>query len=128
MTRQHDASAAAPAADPDARARRLLALLAGDDIDGAIEAGLASFEPDTATGLDRDDRARLAGARRRLLQAWDARERHRARNARLARRAAEREAGRAAGAPNPARPAALPAAAAAALARAKARAGGAKPR
>ena len=67
----------------------------------------------------------LLQVQQRLRAAWDARERHRQRQSRLARRAAEREArrlsvGTAAGTATP-RPA-LPTGAAAILARAKAKA------
>jgi len=99
--------------------RRLLQLLEAGDLDGAIDAGLMDHP---ARGDDPAD-APLLAAQRRLREAWAARDRHRARNARLAHIAAEREARRApahapAGAP------ALPPAAAAALARARARAAG----
>ncbi|MBB1472418.1 MULTISPECIES: hypothetical protein [unclassified Luteimonas] len=123
-------------------ARALLRLVRGDDLDAAIEAGLARFTPCAA--LSNDENAELAAARDRLLVAWAARERYLARVARLARRAAARKAARAAppatGAPSadlpaasstttgagtlPASPPALPAAAAAALARARARMAG----
>ncbi len=101
-----------------AEATRLAALLAGDDIDAALDAGLMDFaacvacEPSTA--------ARIDAARRRIEQAWAARECYRARNARLARIAAEREARRAPAAIE--KKPALPPAAAAVLARAKAKA------
>ncbi|WP_407352252.1 hypothetical protein [Luteimonas sp. R10] len=107
----------------DERARTLLRLLDADDLDAAIEAGLAGFDADAAPALPATDRERLRAARDRLLAAWAARDRHRARNARLARRATEREAGRTPPAAATDKPR-LPAAAAAALARAKARAGG----
>ncbi|MEZ0470471.1 hypothetical protein [Luteimonas salinilitoris] len=107
----------------DERARTLLRLLDADDLDAAIEAGLADFDADAAASLPAADRDRLRAARDRLLAAWAARERHRSRNARLARRAAEREARRTPPAAGIGKPR-LPAAAAAALARAKARAGG----
>lgn len=111
---------------PDALAARLLGLLHRDDLDGAIEAGLAGFEPDTCATLSSAGRARLRQARDRLLAAWAARERHRARARRLARNAAELRARRAppaaAAADGAARP--LPAAAAAALERARQRARG----
>ena len=112
----------------------LLALLRSDELDAALDAGLMALDVEAAGGLDPASRALLAGAQQRLRAAWDARERHRARAARLARHAAERERRRAAPAtvdsqPGPAAntaPAApaqpLPAAAAAALARARARA------
>lgn len=107
----------------DAPAARLLRLLDRDDLDAAIEAGLADVDPEALAPLSSADRARLEQARQRLLQAWAARARHRARNARLARRAEalrERRAG-AAAATGPLR-ADLPPAAAAALARARQRA------
>lgn len=88
---------------PDAAtARRMLALLREDELDAAIEAGLARFEPMDA--LDAADNATLTGARDRLLAAWAARDRHRARAARLQRIADERaRTGRPARAPVPAR-------------------------
>jgi len=99
---------------------RLAALLRADETDLAIEAGLMRFVDDPA--LDPASRALILSTRRRLHEAWQARERYRARQARLAQRRAERDARR------PVAPAAvsgtpaLPPAAAAALARAKARA------
>lgn len=113
----------------DALAMRLLELLDADDLDGAIEAGLAGFDATACEALPAADRARLAAARGRLLEAWAARERHLARNARLARKAEELRARREAR-PAPAQGAeraALPAAAAAALVRARQRAGGGTP-
>ena len=62
----------------------------------------------------------LVEAQQKLARAWAARDRHRARNARLAGLAAEREARRMP--PVPERKSALPPAAAAALARAQAKA------
>ncbi|MCR6685262.1 hypothetical protein [Pseudoxanthomonas sp.] len=129
MTRTPDASAA----HHDLR-QRLLALLADGDVDAALQAGLMDFPSDR----DDEDDAPLRQIQARLREAWAARDRHRAREARLARIAAEREARRrAASAPAidaaapgtpPAAPAlALPPAAAAALARARARAGGGRP-
>lgn len=136
------AAPVAPAPDA-AQALRLLELLRHDDVDGAIEAGLAGFAP-LAALCDSDNRM-LADARDRLLAAWAARARHRARALRLERIAHERTQARttradagtgpaatrqgahAATAPaDPPRPA-LPAAAAAALARARARASGSTP-
>lgn len=110
---------------PDALAARLLGLLDRDDLDGAIEAGLAGFDPGDCATLPGADRERLRQARDRLLAAWAARERYRARTGRLARNAAELRARRAApaAAPGNGRPA-LPAAAAAALERARRRAQG----
>ena len=105
-------------------ATRLLELLDRDDLDAAINAGLATFDPDACLSLPAQARARLRHARQRLLQAWAARDRHRARAARLARNAEAIRARRAAAAP--AAPgdsrATLPSAAAAALARARQRA------
>jgi len=130
---------------PDAAAAlRILALLRADDLDAAIEAGLARFQ--RLGGLDAAANDALADARDRLLAAWAARERYLARNARLERLATERRRARApcvsgdgdaatarpatggtsaAASPGPdvtppPRPA-LPATAAAALARARAR-------
>ncbi len=104
--------------------------LAVDDLDAAIERGLTSVVP--CSECQAECRRHLDDARKRRLEAWAARERHRSRQARLQRQAEAREARRAA-ARNTAdvdaaldgnagtRPA-LPGAAAAALARAKARA------
>lgn len=113
----------------DALAVRLLQLLDADDLDAAIDAGLADFDARTCASLPAADLKRLVQAQRKLLDAWAARERHRARNARLARKAEELRARRqAAAAPaGEARKAALPPAAAAALARARQRAGGGAP-
>lgn len=106
-----------------ARALQLLQLIDADQLDAAIEAGLADFD---AAGLDHPlpaaDCARLQAAQERLLQAWAARSRHQARNARLARRAEALRQRRAAAAQSASKPG-LPAAAAAALARARQRAG-----
>ena len=128
--------AAADVPAPDAAsARRILALLQDDDVDAAITAGLAHFMP--LAGLDDAANGALLAARDRLLAAWAARDRHRARALRLERIAEERrqarqasprptgnDDGAAAGAQAaPPRPS-LPAAAAAALARARARATG----
>ncbi|HEX7804024.1 MAG TPA: hypothetical protein VF471_14840 [Pseudoxanthomonas sp.] len=93
-------------------------LLAADDIDAAIEAGLMRFAPCSA--CDPIVVARVVAEQKRLATAWAARDRYLARKARLARRAEEREARRAS--PLPERKSALPAAAAAILARAKAKA------
>ena len=104
----------------------LLAAIASDDLDAAIELGLLQFElrsemPCADCG---PDIARLVAARDARRSALAARERHRRRDARLAQRAeanaARRKAGAAATADMP-KPG-LPDAAAAALARAKARA------
>lgn len=110
----------------DALAAHLLELLDRDDIDAAIEAGLAGFDAHACQSLPAAKRERLAQARSRLLEAWAARDRHGARNARLARRAEDLRARRQAGAPSSTGPrrTTLPPAAAAALARARERAGG----
>jgi len=108
---------------------RLLACVLGDDLDAAIALGLMDYLPSPSDALldpaHPDLPMRLLDAQSRLREAWQARERYRQRNARLARRAAEREARRAPP-PPPDRPAvpALPASAAAILARAKAKAAG----
>ena len=105
------------------QARSLRAHLVADDIDAAIAAGLMAFQPCACAG---DDAVPVMQAQQRLRIAWDARERYRQRQVRLARRAAEREARRlkvaeATGATETPRPA-LPTGAAAILARAKAKA------
>ncbi len=107
------------------QARALEARLAAGDVDGAIGAGLMAFLPCACT--DGSD-AMVVQAQQRLRAAWEARERYRQRQARLARRAAERDARRlkATGEPDSVqspRPA-LPTGAAAILARAKAKAAG----
>jgi len=105
-----------------ARAHTIAAALLDDDLDRAMTLGL--LEPVACSACTGDCSERLREAREARLRALAARERHRARQARLERRAAERAARRA---PPPASPAgapALPPAAAAALARAKARAAG----
>ncbi|WP_028915381.1 MULTISPECIES: hypothetical protein [Pseudoxanthomonas] len=109
--------------DPARQAQRarLLALLADGDLDAALQAGLMDYPASPAAAED----APLLAAQQRLRTAWAARERHRARAARLERIAAEREARRRAAAvpaDAPASNPALPPAAAAALARARARA------
>jgi len=103
-------------------AQRLLCLLADDDVDGAIEAGLMAF--DVGDALPPGELATIASAQRRLREAWAARDRYRAREARLARRDAERRAKRAPPPDDGGEPRPLPPAAAAALARAKAKAAG----
>ncbi len=124
MHRKPDATGSEPQADAGAAADplRLAALLREGDVDAAIEAGLMLFVDDGRCGLDAATCELLADAQRRLRTAWDARERHRARDARLARRQAERDARRAKPPAQAAEQPALPAAAAAALARARARA------
>jgi len=109
-----------------ARTEAILAMLARDDLDAAIDAGLMDLVPCAPDCACTPRWTPIADAQRRLRAAWDARDRHRARQARLARRAAERDARRA---PAPAAPSArpaLPPSAAAILARAKARAAGHK--
>ncbi|MDO5504826.1 MAG: hypothetical protein Q4F49_00855 [Pseudoxanthomonas suwonensis] len=92
-----------------------------DDLDAALHAGLTGWcgqaHCPAATGLPALDLQRLQSAREERLRAFAARQRHHARNQRLARRERERAEHRAAP-PS----AALPGAAALALARAKARA------
>lgn len=102
--------------------------LAVDDLDQALGAGLLDIEPCPACTTDCTVSVTATRDARRFALA--ARERYRARAARLQRIAAERDARRAArsapaapAAGQPARPA-LPPAAAAALARAKAKAAG----
>lgn len=116
-----------------ADAARLQALLLDGDVDAAIEGGLMDFLPcDACERLAPDATALLRETREQLLKAWAARDRYRARNARLAQRAAERETRRGAAAtPSPTptstpdhHAGTLPPAVAAALARAKARAAG----
>jgi hypothetical protein len=104
----------------------LLAAIASDDLDAAIELGLLQFElrPGTPCVDCAPVIAHLVAARDARRSALAARERHRRRDARLAQRAeataARRKVGTAATAELP-KPG-LPDAAAAALARAKARA------
>lgn len=104
----------------DARLHRVLAALRGDDLDGALDAGLLDVVacPSCTPACN----TRIEGARTERLAAFAARERFRARQARLARRQQERDARRAAARIPVAGAPALPPAAAAALARAKARA------
>ena len=126
MTRTPDASA------EDTLRQQLLALLASGDVDAALQAGLMDFR-----ARQDDGDAPLRHAQARLRNAWEARARYRAREARLARIAGEREARRQPTASPPGKPAApadarpaapaLPAAAAAALARARAKASGGRP-
>ena len=105
------------------QARAPHAQLVAGGVEGAIEAGLMDFDPCACA----DDAAvQVMQARQRLRAAWDARERYRQRQARLARRAAERDARRlkvaeVADSVQASRPA-LPTGAAAILARAKAKA------
>ncbi|MCE7033214.1 hypothetical protein LY625_11410 [Lysobacter sp. GX 14042] len=89
--------------------------LAVDDLDHALDMGLLELAPcPLCTPACRQSVLDAAAARRFALAA---RERYRAREARLVHRAAERAARR-----KPPAPTALPSAAAAALARAKAKA------
>lgn len=97
---------------------RLLEQLRADAVDAALRAGLMEFAP--CADCDPLGRAEVLAAQQRLHAAWAARERYRARSARLARRSAEREARRTQSMPE--KHSALPPAAAAILARAKARA------
>ncbi|PPT99319.1 hypothetical protein XaraCFBP7407_02415 [Xanthomonas arboricola pv. arracaciae] len=124
-----------PTSAPRPLALQLFDCVHADDLDRALALGLMEYRPDP-----RDDlldpacpqlSAVLLAAQQRLRDAWAARDRYRARAARLQRRAAERDARRTpAPAPAPSQPAAaaLPPLAAAILARAKAKAaGGAQP-
>lgn len=118
-----------PSCDADCamHATRLADLLRADEIDAAIESGLMAFIacPQCAQRGDlAEAHARIAAAQQRLGDAWAARDRHRAREARLQRRVAERAARRAPATATDTRTPALPPAAAAALARAKARVAG----
>jgi hypothetical protein len=105
---------------------QLLRWLLEDDLDAALDGGLMAYAGDAED--DRLDpahpqlRAQLLAAQQRLRQAWAARERYRARSARLARRAAARQARSTPPAAILAAAPALPPAAAAILARAKAKA------
>ena len=100
-------------------ALRLAAFVDGDEIDAAIDAGLMDFVPCPA--CDPAAASMVADAQRRLAFAWAARDRYRAREARLQRITAERAARRAPP-PQAPKPSALPSAAAAILERAKAKA------
>jgi Na+-translocating ferredoxin:NAD+ oxidoreductase RnfC subunit len=100
----------------------VIAALADDDLDRAIDAGL--LEVAACPSCNAECTRELLHAREAREQALAARQRYRNRQARLKRLADERAARRAATSPATAsnRPALLPTAAAAALARAKARA------
>ena len=106
--------------------------LRGGDVDAAIRLGLLDWDGDVASlggvGLSADDIALLCRVHQERLVALAARDRYRARAARLARRKAEREAART---PPPSRTdvnvPALPTAAADVLARALAKAAARKP-
>ena len=104
-------------------AHALQAMLSAHDIDTAIEQGLLDAQP--CPGCITSCNARLIAARDDRRIALLARERHRARAARLQRRKAEREAARS---PPTSVPTALPVAAADALARALAKARERQPR
>lgn len=107
----------------DPASQALVEALMADDLDRAIALGLLAFEP-VSHRCDRcrDAVAHLVVARDARLRALAARERHRARQNRLAERAEARARKRANAALQPSTIASsLPAAAAAALARAKAR-------
>jgi len=112
-------------ASPDGdAAHRIVAALAVDDVDRAIDDGLLDdIACDACEPACRDALTHARDERRRALAA---RERFRDRALRLARLQRERDAKRAASANAPGAPA-LPPAAAAALARAKARAAQRKP-
>ncbi len=108
-----------------APAHALLALLAMDAVDAALDAGLLDAAGCDACPPACNDRLHAAAEARRSALA--ARERHRARTLRLARRKAERDAARSAPVPRQAdamahAAPALPSAAADALARALAKA------
>lgn len=106
----------APDAPHDcAQGARLFQLLQIDDIDSAIEAELMQYRPcpacNTSYGIA------IIAAQQQLAFNWAARDRYRARNARLARIVAERETRRAA--PQAEKKSSLPPSVAAVLARAK---------
>jgi hypothetical protein len=111
----------------DAGVSALADAVAADDLDGAIERGLLAFDA-PADGCDacRPLVASVLAARDARLRALAARERYRARQARLAERAEAKARRRAAALPVVDEPKAvtpaLPSAALAALARAKAKA------
>ena len=104
----------------DAGAHAQQALLALDDIDAAMARGLLDAQP--CPGCDAACNARLIAARDARRVALAARERHRARAARLQRRKAERDAARTPPATLASKAPALPVVAAEALARALAKA------
>lgn len=115
--------------DPDLRAR-LAEMVEHSDLDAAIEAGLMAYKADPARPCPAcaaadpslsETELHLLQARQSLLDAWAARDRHRAREQRQARRDATRLARRQA---SNSTSSGLPDAAAAILARAKSRAAG----
>ncbi|MEF9978184.1 MAG: hypothetical protein RR834_06775 [Thermomonas sp.] len=95
-------------------------MLVADDIDTAIEQGL--LDATACAACDAGCNARLIAARDERRLALLARDRHRARAARLQRRKAERDAARTPPATSASTTPALPVAAADALARALAKA------
>jgi len=105
-----------------AAAHALLALLAEDDLDAALAHGLLAATACPCCGPD--CHVRLSAARDARYGALAARDRHRARDARLARRKAARDAARATPASGASTTPGLPPAAADALARALAKARG----
>lgn len=110
----------------DAGIAALVNAVAAHDLDGAIERGLLSFEaPPACCEACASRVAIVLAARDARVRALAARERYRAREARLAERAEAKARRRAAASPAQATPTttpALPSAALAALARAKAKA------
>jgi hypothetical protein len=104
-----------------AAAHAIVAALREDDFDRALSLGLLEAALDCPS-CSRDCLERVARERARREAALSARERFRAREARLQRRQQERDARRAPAAAADASTPALPASAAAALARAKAKA------
>lgn len=111
--------------------RAIADALAADDLDRAMTLGLLDARPDDIAGRCDACNARVGiviAARDERLRALAARERHRARQARLAERAAARARKReAAASPTSVAAPSLPPAAAAALARAKARVASKRP-
>jgi hypothetical protein len=107
---------------------QILDRLLADDPDGALALGLMDYQPspgdDTLDPRHPHLSQRLREAQQRLQAAWNARERYRARAARLARRAAERDARRTPPPPADRPVPSLPPLAAAILAKAKAKAAG----
>jgi len=104
----------------------LLSYVLDDDLDAAIDAGLMDYRFDAQHRHLEPNCPQLPQlllqAQQRLAKAWSARERYRARQARLQIRALQRQPQRAPVSVAAAAKPALPAAAAAILARAKARA------
>lgn len=107
-------------------AHDVLAALTMDDLDRALASGL--LDCGGCTGCSDACNAQITAARDARLRTLAARERYRARSARLQQRAAGRAAQRATGFPSTPTADALPPAAAAALARALAKAAGRRPR